>query len=64
MYPRVLAKGHPIVYIQLSLSEYLIKVGQTIGILAKTLILSSESVTSSYLSELLQIYHIESTKNR
>lgn len=42
-------------------TTHLIKVGQTVWILTKTLILSSESISSCYLSELLQIHNIQST---
>ena len=37
----------------------LVQVGQAVGVLAEALVLSSESVSSSYLPELLQIHHIQ-----
>lgn len=44
-----------------TIKTHLIKVGQTVRILAKTLILSSESISGCYLSELLQIHNVQST---
>lgn len=43
---------------------YLIKIGKTVGILTQTLVLSPESVTSSYFPKLLQIHDIQCTEQR
>lgn len=40
---------------------HLVEVGQAVGVLTQALVLSSQSVSCCYLTELLQIYHIQST---
>lgn len=43
---------------------YLVKIGKTVRVLAQTLVLSPESVTSSYFPELLQVNNIQCTEQR
>lgn len=40
---------------------HLVQVGQAVGVLAEALVLSSESVSSGDLPELLQVHHIQGT---
>lgn len=43
---------------------YLVKIGKTVRVLTQTLVLSPESVTSSYFPELLQVNDIQCTGQR